>query len=182
MSQFMNTIAVSIWWGMSPPATARATIPHPYLPVSTADRWSGTCWTHQRVPDHQSSRGGGIMAQTVAMQRHAPLQTTQLHTVINAYCFNKSHISVELKHTQISLFIYFLTLTLERNHNGCFAVTSWWFWRTRHEDVPFWLMLFLSNKKSRSLCLNKCTDFDILTLSGIEFHIFAPCIFMLFFV
>ena len=47
------------------------------------------------------------MAQTAAMQRHAPLQTTQLHTVINAYFFNNSHISVELKHTKLSLFIFF---------------------------------------------------------------------------
>ena len=33
MSQFMNTIAISIKWGMSPPATTRAIIPRPYLPV-----------------------------------------------------------------------------------------------------------------------------------------------------
>ena len=32
----MNTIAVSIWWGMSPPATTRASIARPYPPVSTA--------------------------------------------------------------------------------------------------------------------------------------------------
>ena len=54
--------------------------------------------------------GVAPVAQTVAMQRHSPLQTTQLHTVISVYFFNKSHISVELKHTKISLFIYFLTL------------------------------------------------------------------------
>ena len=66
------------------------------------DRWPGTRWTHPRVPDHQSSRkdwtlwrGARIMAETMAVQRHAPLQTTQLHTAINAYFLNNSHISVE---------------------------------------------------------------------------------------
>ena len=47
------------------------------------------------------------MAQTVAVQQHAPLQTTQLHKAINAYFFNNSHIWLELKHKKKSLFIYF---------------------------------------------------------------------------
>ena len=78
------------------------------------DRWPGTRWTHQRVPDHQSNRkdqtlwrGAKIMAQTVVVQRHAPLQTTQLHTAINAYFFNNSHISVDLKHKKIIVYLFF---------------------------------------------------------------------------
>ena len=51
-----------------------------------------------------------IMAQTVAVQQHALLQTTQLHTAINAHFFNNSHISVDLN---IKNFIVYLFLTLK---------------------------------------------------------------------
>ena len=49
------------------------------------------------------------MAQTVAVQQHAPLQTTQLHTAINAYFFNNSHISVDLNIKNVIVYL-FLTL------------------------------------------------------------------------
>ena len=45
----MNTIAISIKWGMSPPTTTRAAIPHPI------SRSPSTRWTHRRVPNPQPS-------------------------------------------------------------------------------------------------------------------------------
>ena len=128
------------------------------------------------------------MAESVAMRRHAPLQKTQLHTVINAYFFNNSHISVESKNTKISLFIYFLTLKYERNDDDCSAVTSWGFWSIRHDDVPSRLMLLFSNKKLRSLCLNKSKDSDIYhflpslpygTCKSLAWRVSQPCMFLL---
>ena len=87
--------------------------PSLYSPTDDQEQL-GTRWQHQRVPYHQSShkdqilwRGARIMAQTVAMQRHAPLQTTQLHTAINAYFFNNSHISVDLNIKNFIVYLFF---------------------------------------------------------------------------
>ena len=89
--------------------------PRPYLPVSTArlmtahplDASTGNRpWIKPQRPDPVTGcRDNGPNSGHAAT---CPITvTTQLHTATSAYFSNNSHTSVELKHTKISLFIYF---------------------------------------------------------------------------
>ena len=164
---------------MLAPASTRVTTRNPISQSPQSDRWPGTRWTHQRVPDHWSSRqdrtmwrGARIMVQTMAMQLHAPLQITQLHTAINA-CMSTTQSYFCRSKTWINLIVHlFNTEVGTETQRRIKAVTSWWFEASAMTTSCPNMCCFYR------LCLNKFLHFDISTFSGIDFHIFVPCIFM----